>query len=116
MSYAIFTPIYGIPLINKSGKDSENILSEEMSRLLESETPGFIMEYGSSESSIAFGIKIGKEFNECYNHVELSELVLMVNQKQTDKFDKLYNSLSEEIKEEMKVFGKPRIFYLCSSS
>jgi len=114
MTYAIFSPIYGIPL-NKNHQDVQR--SEELQDMIDSEVPGIISMYsGSGESPLAFGIDLDNEFDECQHHLEVSEVLLTATPEQVAEFDHLFAGLSDEVKDEMLALGKPRVFLLISSS
>lgn len=115
MTYAIFTPVYGIPL-NSNDRDQVE-RSEELADMIDGEVPGIIAKYsGSGDMPLAFGIEVGKEFDECAHHIEVSAVTLTATPEQVSDFDHLYAGLSDEVKEELKPFGPARVFLLVSSS
>lgn len=114
MTYAILTPVYGIPLRRSSGGGN---ISEKMDTLLDEGNDGFMRYYSDcNESAIAFGVYAGEEIDQGCHHVESSSFVLQPTNEQVAKFNNLYEKLDEDIKQEMKAFGKPRVFYLMRSS
>lgn len=114
MTYAIMTPIYGIPLRKQKGG---GMISEKMDKLLDDGCYGFMRYYSDgNDSSIAFGVYVGQEIDECCHHVESSNFILEPTEEQKIKFNELYEKLDSDIKEEMKQFGQPRVFYLMHSS
>lgn len=114
MTYAIFSPVYGIPL-NKNHQDVQR--SEELQDMIDGEVPGIISKYsGSGDSPLAFGVDLDKDFDECSHHIEVSEVLLTATPEQVAEFDHLFAGLSDEVKAELLALGKPRVFLLVSSS
>lgn len=115
MTYAIATPIYGIP-VGHNDWHSVN-MSEELELMFAQEAPGIIMMYsGGGETPRAFGVEAGKEINECCHHMEISALVTEVKPAVKKKFDELWEALDDSIKKELLTYGNPRLFYLWSTS
>jgi hypothetical protein len=114
MTYAIFTPVYGIPLnINHASSPR----SEEMEDMIDGEVPGIITKYsGRGDYPVAFGIELGKGFDECAHHIEVTAVLLTATPEQVTEFDDLFAGLDDELKTEMLAFGAPRVFLLVSSS
>lgn len=114
MTYAIFSPVYGIPL----NKNHDTVMrSEELTDLIEHEAPGIISKYsGSGDSPLAFGVDLDKDFDECSHHIEVGEILLTATPEQVKEFDDLFAGLSDDVKAEMLALGKPRVFLLVSSS
>jgi hypothetical protein len=114
MSYAIFSPIYGVPLKSTRGKSN---LSDELKDMVESEAAGIIAKYsGSGDMPLAFGVDLDADFDECTHHLELSKLKLTASLDQVKKFDDLFAGLTQELKDEILTYGPPRVFILVSSS
>lgn len=116
MTYAIMTPVYGIPLRKNSGKSIE--LSEKLRELLygDNEEKGFLCFYSDGQPPIAFGVIVGKDLDECCNHIEVSSFVMVAPEEKVQKFNQLYENIDKDLQEEIKQFGQPRVFYLMSTS
>lgn len=114
MTYAILTPIFGIPLRKSNGGGR---ISDKMNNLLDDGRYGFMRYYGDcNDSAIAFGLCVGPELTQSLHHVESSSFITEPTKEQIAEFKELYDKLDEDIKEEMKAFGNPRVFYLLHSS
>lgn len=124
--YAIANVIYGFPVeidFDFYYEDDENY-DEDSPRILEecfeNEEKGFLEYYsGSSENSPkAFGITISR-FDEC-TPVKISNLNLVATLDIKNQYNEAYESLNEEVKNELKSFqedfGEPQVFILWSSS
>lgn len=117
MTYTIMTPVYGIPLRTNTAKKIQ--LSDKLKELLygDNEEKGFLCFYsGSGESPIALGVVVGKDLDECCNHIEVTSFVLTAPEDKIEKFNALYDKIDKDLQEEILQFGKPRVFYLVSSS
>lgn len=112
MTYAICTAMYGIPL-----SDNVNERSNIMSEFVDSDLPGVETRYSGSamESPAAFGVELSSMDEACH-HTEISELVLEPSDDVIHEFNSLYDNLTDEIKEELAIYGPPRVFFLWSTS
>lgn len=116
MSYAILTPFYGIPL---STNEDEIELSDNLASLRaeDNEDAGFVSMYRQGDDSGgAFAVQAGTSIDECCNHTELYEFTLQPDPSVVERFDQLFADLDLSIRNEITQFGKPRLFYLWSSS
>lgn len=116
--YAIATVMYGIPLCSETKSQSQ--LSADLMEVIEDggDEAGFHISYRGSGGDVpaAFGIELDS-FDEACALVEVSDLKLEPTKKQIDEFNKMFNSLDENMQKEITKFGgKPRVFFLWESS
>lgn len=113
--YTIATIIYGLPLHYSGWDDVE--YSDELDAAIQWDTEGFHQFYSGSapQSPTAFGVLLG-EFNECSPYVDIASLTILPSIEQVEKYNQLWDSLSEELKIELTTFGVPRSFILWSTS
>lgn len=131
--YSITNIIYGIPVqvqdYNNFYAEVEAALKEgeQYPRALEKmfspedfdleEKEGVLRYYhgGSDIAPQAFGIEIGR-FDECKYAIDLETLTLKASKETRDRYKQLFSALTEQEKYELSCFGKPRVFFLFSSS
>lgn len=113
MSYAICNVIYGIPLYSENNQERSDIIEE----VINNESNGFNRLYsgGSDVDPAYFGITID-EFDECNHHIDLQDINLNPTEENISQVTKLYESLDPLIKNELNLYGEPRVFFLWSSS
>lgn len=131
--YSITNIIYGVPIEVSSFDDwyseveAELKENEKYPRALEKlfcaedfdleEKEGVLRYYhgGGDIDPRAFGIEIGS-FDECNFSIDIKSLQLKASKEVKEKYKQLFNSLTEQEQYEVSVFGKPRVFFLFSSS
>lgn len=126
MSYVIANLIYGIPLLqdidlpfpledNKCFPNYEDERTEILTTFMDKyDSPGLICNYsGNSDTKPgAFGVLVGSsDVNDLFFNFKIG-----IDQSTKNSFNKLWNTLPENIKVEIKKYGEPRLFVLWSTS
>ena len=78
---------------------------------------GFLSYYSGNADVAprAFGVFIS-QFNECGYSLDISELKLTPTPEIIAEYNKNYDALSQEMKDEINAFGQPRTFILWTTS
>lgn len=122
MSYAIFGVMYGIPLTSEDNQDITDI-RELMNEL---EPPGFESYYSGNADvePCAFGVNLC-DFDECVDHIKVSDLKLVPTQEQIDEYNGYVENLKQYLEDSdpdiASIYGRvkaiePFVFFIPSSS
>jgi len=112
--YTIVNVIYGVP-VKFSDNDTYN--NSSLSYHFTFVHPGFLEYYNGSGhiTPRAFGILIDA-FDECAYHTELSSIRLQPSEEQIEKYNQLFSSLGMDERADLIPFGKPRVFFLWTTT
>ena len=126
--YVIAHVLYGVPTPldfdyheAKEKKFLEENPSGEYISVLENSfedgQDGFLSYYSGNADvePRAFGVFIS-QFNECGYSLDISQLKLSPKPEMIMEYNKNYEALSQELKDEINSFGQPRVFILWATS
>ena len=90
---------------------------KELENAFEHDQDGFLTYYSGNGDVTpkAFGVYIS-EFNECFYSLDVSQLKLTPTPEMIAQYNKNYAALSQDLKDEIDSFGKPRAFILWTTS